>query len=124
RAEEATLRHSRQAYEAAYKPLPPAWRPHADRGKLADLSAWELELDQLRQKGTEAKAASLQQARAGLEALRQSRADLDREAEAFPEEARQPVAEVQRELSTSRQRGSECEAAFQRLRQQRAMLAG
>jgi exonuclease SbcC len=124
KAEESTLKHSRQAYEAAYKPLPPAWRPHADRGKLADLNGWELELDQLRQKGTEAKATSLQQARSALEPLRQGRADLEREAEAFPEETRRPVADVQKELSTARQRGSECEAAFQKLQQQKAMLEG
>src|SRR5205085_5448406 len=82
------------------------------------------ELDQLRQKGTEVKAASLQQARAGLEPLRQNRADLEHEAEAFPAEARRPVAEVRAELGTARQRGSESEAAFQKLQQQKAMLEG
>ncbi|HEY1380774.1 MAG TPA: SMC family ATPase [Gemmataceae bacterium] len=120
--EEVTRKHCRQSLDAALAALPDAWRGPAERAKLSELHGWKSERDALAERGVEPKAQELRQARAGLESLRQSKAELDRELEAFPEEARRPVAEVQQALRDSRGRTEACEETVRQTRQAKALL--
>src|SRR5205823_7817338 len=99
----------RHSFESALAALPGGWRGHAERAGLSELHGWKSEREALTQGGAEQKAHDLQKTRAGLESLAHSKADLDREIEAFPEAARRPVAEVRELFRAARERSAGCE---------------
>ncbi len=121
-AEDVSRKHCRQSLDAALKLIPETWRERAEQAKLAELHQWKSERDALAEHGIEQKARDLQQARAGLESLRQSKAELDRELDAFPAEARQPVAKVVGTLDSARRRGRDCEETLRQTREAKAFL--
>jgi DNA repair exonuclease SbcCD ATPase subunit len=122
--EAVTRKHCQQGLDAALAVIPAGWKVHAERAKLSELHGWKTERDQLAERGVEKRAEGLRQARAGLEPLRQAKADLDRELEAFPVEARQPVAEVQASLRTAKDRCTACDESVRQARQEKALLEG
>lgn len=122
KAEEVTRKHCQQGLDAALAALPEAWRGPAGRAKLAELHGWKSERDSLASRGVEEQARQLQQTRAGLESLRQAKADLDGEVGAFPAEARRPVGEVQELLGEARRYGEERDEELRQARQTRALL--
>jgi DNA repair exonuclease SbcCD ATPase subunit len=121
-AEEITRKHSRQSLNSAQALLPEGWRAQADRAMLSDLHAWKAERDALGERGIEQKSRDLSKARVGFEALRQSKADLDREVNAFPVEARRPIDAIQGLLKSARQRSTEYEETTRVVRHQKALL--
>ncbi len=121
-SEEVTRKHCQQSLDAALTALPAAWKVHAERVRLSELHTWKTERDTLAQRGTEERAEELRRARAGLESLRQAKVELDREAEAFPEEARRPVAEVQAKLRSAKDHGTGCEETLRQARHDKALL--
>jgi DNA repair protein SbcC/Rad50 len=121
-AQEVTQKLSRQSVDAALALLPESWRTQAARVGLTELHGWKTERDALTAHGVEQKARDLQQTRAGFEALHASKADLDRELDAFPAEARRPLSEVQESLNNARQRGTVCEETLRLARHEKALL--
>jgi DNA repair exonuclease SbcCD ATPase subunit len=101
--EEARRQHCRQALERAVKHLPPAWREPAERAGLADLHGWARERDALAEQDVEERGRQLQQARVGLDVLRQELAGLEGQIAEVPPEARQEPARVQALLQQARQ---------------------
>jgi DNA repair exonuclease SbcCD ATPase subunit len=120
--EEVTRTHCRQSLDAATAALPEAWREVAERTKLTELHEWKTERDCLGERNVVQQARELQQARAGLEPLRQAKTDLDCEMEAFPADVRRPVAEVQESLRTARAAFDGCEETVRQARQARGLL--
>src|SRR5262249_22611056 len=118
-SEEVTRKHCQQSLDAALAALPAGWRGPAERAKLSELHVWKAERDALADRGTEQRAAELRQARAGLDSLRQSKDDLDRELAAVPEDARRPVAEVQGQLRDTKRHAAAAEEVVQQSRQEK-----
>jgi exonuclease SbcC len=121
-AEDVSRKHCRQSLEAALVMIPDSWRERAERVKLAELHQWKSERDALRGRNVEQEVKDLQEARAGLESLRQSKAELDREIDAFPAEARRPIAEVLDLLNMARQRGRQCEETVRQASHAKSLL--
>jgi DNA repair exonuclease SbcCD ATPase subunit len=121
-SEEVTRKHCRLSHDAAMAALPAGWRVPAERAKLSELHVWKTERDALAQRGAEPRAEELRQARAGSESLKLAKADLDREMEAFPADARRPVAEVQESLRAAKDRGRACEEAVRQVRHEKLLL--
>jgi exonuclease SbcC len=94
-AEKARQEGYRETLTREWALLPAAWQPEAERVTRAVLQPWEAERGTLEQQGTEAAAQGLIQAREKLEALRQEKANRERELDEVPVEARFPVAELQ-----------------------------
>jgi DNA repair exonuclease SbcCD ATPase subunit len=121
-SQEVTRKHCRQLLDASTAALPASWRPQAETARLTELHGWTTERDKLVERAVEAKARELQQARAGIEPLRQAKDELDRELAAFPEEARRPLDEVRESLVAARRRGDESEEAVRLAGQAKALL--
>jgi DNA repair exonuclease SbcCD ATPase subunit len=122
KVQEVTREHCSQNLAAALAALPEDWRGSAERAKLSELHVWKTERDTLAERGVENQARELQQARAGLESLRQAKADLDHELDAFPPAARRPVEEVRELLAAARGHAEECEATVRKAQDVRALL--
>jgi DNA repair exonuclease SbcCD ATPase subunit len=101
--QEEARRHCKQALGRALKELSPAWQAEAERAGLADVHAWSRERDELIARQTDERGTRLQQARLGIEVLRQDLAALDTQQEQFPDEARREPAQVQALLQEARQ---------------------
>jgi exonuclease SbcC len=122
--EEVTRKYSQQSLDAATEALPPAWRIHVERAKLAELLGWKTERDTLVERVAEQKARDLVQARAGLESLRQSKADLDADIDRFPLDVRRPLTDVQASLRDARIQNEAREEETRQARQVKALLDG
>jgi DNA repair exonuclease SbcCD ATPase subunit len=122
--EVVTRKHCQQALDVALAALPDAWRPPAERAKLADLLGWKTERDDLAERGAEQRARDLSQARGGLESLRQAKAELTADIVAFPPDARQPLADVQALLLGARAQSVAREEEAQQARHVKALLDG
>jgi DNA repair protein SbcC/Rad50 len=121
-AQELTRKHCRQTVDAAVRLLPESWRADAERVGLSELHAWQTERDALVESNVEQKARELQQTRAGLESLRQNKADLDQQLESFPTDGRRPVLEVQDALRAAHKRGEAAEEAVRQSRHAKVLL--
>jgi exonuclease SbcC len=93
--QEATRLLCRQTLAQARKDLPGPWQALADRAGLAELHAWGSERDELVRRQTDERGRQLQEARAGLEVLRQDHCDLEARAAQVPTEARHEPAHFQ-----------------------------
>jgi DNA repair exonuclease SbcCD ATPase subunit len=111
-----------QNVERALKLLPSSWRADAETAGISDLNRWKGELEELERQGTEYRAQQLQQARLAQEPLRQAIAELERDAAGFPEEARQPVPEVQARFAQARHDQRTRDEELRQARQDRADL--
>jgi DNA repair exonuclease SbcCD ATPase subunit len=121
-SEAITRKHCQQTLDTALTAVPAAWRALAERAKLSELHEWKTERDQLSERGVERRAEELRQVRANVEPLRQAQADLDRDLETFPADARRPVAEVQSCLRAAKDRTAICEESVRQVRQEKALL--
>jgi DNA repair exonuclease SbcCD ATPase subunit len=122
RTEEAKRTQWRQALEASKAALPPSWAPHTERTKLSELHAWTAVRDELVARDTERRADELRQARSEINTLRQRRADLDRESESIPDDARRPPEELHDALQSARLLGDECDQRLGEAQRQKGVL--
>jgi exonuclease SbcC len=121
-AEDVSRKHCRQSLDAALALIPAAWHERAERAKLAELHEWKTEREALVERNVENKAKDLRTARAGLESLRQTKADLDRDLESVPADARRPVAEVVDLLAAARKSGRDGDEAVRQAREAKTLL--
>jgi len=103
RTETVSRQHCTDAADRALAGLPETWRFTVEGAGLAEYSGWKSEAENLTAEGTEAKFKQLEQARGGLNTLRQDIAGLQSEADDFPEDARRSPMEVQQLLAAARQ---------------------
>lgn len=89
---------------------------------LAELHGWKSERECLVAQDAEKKAEELQSAQADLQLLEQSRIECDRELDSIPEDARQPIADVQAQLQLAQERARQGEEAERTARQARFEL--
>jgi DNA repair exonuclease SbcCD ATPase subunit len=120
--EEAKRHHARQNLDSATASLPELWRASAGQTKLSELHALKGEREKLAERRVDEKARELQQVRVGLEPLREMMAELNRELEAIPAEARRPADEVRDALDSAGRDHDDCEERFRQARQLRAVL--
>ncbi|HZU37023.1 MAG TPA: hypothetical protein VFA18_13975, partial [Gemmataceae bacterium] len=100
--EERTRQHIGQALNRALAQLSAGWRSAVEGAGLSRLYTWTQERDDLEQRGVEARWNELHQARLSLEMLRQELSNLEKQQEAFPEEARAEPALLQGRLAQAR----------------------
>ena len=100
--EESSRKQSAEAIERAKKTLPDKWQKPLESAGLNDRAKWQDELDELVNKGTEAKFTQLQAARGGLDPLRAEITQLDAEADTFTPEERRSPDDVRTEATTAR----------------------
>jgi exonuclease SbcC len=122
RIEEAKRTHWRQALETSRAALPPSWAPHADRTRLSDLHEWTTERDKLLARDTEKRANDLRQARSEINGLRKRRADLDRESDAIPADARRPAEELREAVLTARRVADEFDTRLGAVQRRKGVL--
>ena len=84
RSEDEKQKIHRDTHDRAVALLPADWRAKAETAGLTERMAWDGELQELEGKGTAAKFRQLEQARAGLAALRDDIARTEAEAGGFP----------------------------------------
>jgi DNA repair exonuclease SbcCD ATPase subunit len=119
---EVSRKLCRQSLDSALGLLPGSWRERAERAKLAELHQWKSERDALVERSVEKLEKDLRTARAGLESLRESKANLDDDLAAVPAEARRPVAEIEALLAASRKCGREFDESIRRERDAKTLL--
>ena len=122
--EEVNRRHHREAGERAMKHLPPAWAGPVEAAGLAEYNRWAAEFENLTAANTEARYRQLEQARGGLNALRQEASVIEAEADAFPAEARRPPDEVKHLLSEARKAVEDRDKELRDAQRQKAVLDG
>ncbi len=120
--EETTRKLCRQTLDRARQELPAAWQPLADRAGLAELHQWNNERDELVRKETDERGRQLQQARVGLEVLRQDREALEQRQEQIPAEARREPAHFQALVAQARQAGRDRDDELVHARQHKGQL--
>ncbi|MGL6076450.1 MAG: AAA family ATPase [Fimbriiglobus sp.] len=104
--------------------LPEAWKKLVEKAGMGEAGTWKSELDQLELEGIPAKHQSLEQARAGLGALREALRVQVTELDAFPTEARQAPEGVRSQIEAARTELGEREQAHLAALQQKAKLEG
>jgi DNA repair exonuclease SbcCD ATPase subunit len=131
--EEVTRKHCAESIAAAMTAIPASWQEKVESAGLAEYAAWKSEEETLAADGIEVRFRELEQARGGLNTLRQEIAGLEAEAGSFkpeeqlePETVRQMAAEARRAFDV---RDEELQAARRELtaldhrREQRAKLS-
>lgn len=99
--EESTRKHSHEAIDRAKRSLPAAWQKPVETAGFNERARWQDEFDALTAKDTEEKYTHLQAARGGLDSLRAEIAQLEQEADAFPDEARRSPDDVHTEVAAA-----------------------
>ena len=101
KTEEVSRGQATEAIDRAKRTLPAAWRKPVEGAGFNDRSRWQDEFDALTAADTERKFTQLQAARGGLDSLRAEIAQLEQEADAFPDEARRPADDIKLEIRTA-----------------------
>ena len=101
--EEVSRKHAAEAIDRAKRTLPAPWQKQVEAAGLNERAKWQDEFDALTEKGTEQKFTHLQAARGGLDSLRAEIAQLEQEADAFPEDARRAPAEIRGLVTTAQE---------------------
>ena len=96
-------RNHREAIANVRQLLPPAWREQVDAATLSALETWQVERNDLENRGVEAQVRELQGARATLEALARRKAELEAEQGLVPDEARCQPEQFAKRLLAARQ---------------------
>lgn len=122
KSEESARGLCRQSLDSATNALPEEWRALMKGAGLAELHGWKSERECLVAQDAEKKAEELQSAQADLQLLEQSRIECDRELDSIPEDARQPIADVQAQLQLAQERARQGEEAERTARQARFEL--
>jgi exonuclease SbcC len=121
--EEATRQACLKAVAAAMKALSPPWQQLADQAGLTEVHTLATEKEQLEERATEASFKELQEARHGIESLRQQIAGLEQECEQLPAEARRALPEVQELLVQARRQYEERDKAHRQAERDHEALA-
>jgi exonuclease SbcC len=82
--------------------LPPPWQAAAEKVGTSDLFGWKGEQQRLEAARTDERGRELQEARLHRDVLRRNKEELKRQADAFPEDARQEPAGLASRLSEAR----------------------
>lgn len=122
--EDTTRKHCTDAIERAMRNLPDHWRLPVEGAGLTDYSTWKSECDRLGADGIEMKYKQLEQARGGLNTLRQEIAELDAQAAAFPEDSRRSPDEVKLLLAAARKELDDREKDLRDAQRQKSILDG
>lgn len=122
--EEVNRRHCREAGERAMKNLPAAWVAPVEAAGMTEYGRWKSEFEELTAANTEARHRQLEQARGGLNALRQEAAAIEAEADAHPPEARRPPEEIKALLAAARQGVEDRDKELRDAQRQKAVLDG
>jgi DNA repair exonuclease SbcCD ATPase subunit len=104
------------------KALPPVWHPRAETIGLRELHTLKSEQAELEAKGTDESARELEQARAGLEMMRQEVEQHEARQAKFPPEARQDPGAIALLLREARLQDQVCDAALSKASQQLALF--
>ena len=108
--------------ERARRQLPDEWKERAQTVGLGGQHQWSVELDDLLEKGTLQLYQQLLQSRGGIDKLAQDLAQTQAAADAIPEEARKPVADIRRQLQDLNREESEQRELLQAAQQEKAIL--
>jgi DNA repair exonuclease SbcCD ATPase subunit len=122
--EETTRRLCRQTLDRARQELPASWQALAGRAGLAELHDLNNERDHLIERKTDERGKSLEQARLSRDLLHTDLANLERQQEQYPEEARQDPALLQALVQPARQAHRAREEELVQSRQEKAQLEG
>jgi DNA repair exonuclease SbcCD ATPase subunit len=122
RTEQVSRQLCTDSVERAKKNLPQAWLAAVENAGMADYSAWRSEYESLSADGTESKYKQLEQARGGLNALRQEITELEAEADAFAPDSRRAPEEVKALLAAARQESDARDKDLRDAQQQKALL--
>ncbi len=114
--------HATQTIARALKSLPEPWREAADHFGTAELAEWKSELDDLQAARTEERARELAGARVNRDVLQRDCDELEKQREAFPEEARQEVSAIRGRLAAAQQADRACDEEVGQARQRLAQL--
>jgi DNA repair exonuclease SbcCD ATPase subunit len=120
--EDARRKLCEQAIAAARKALPADWQSRADGVALAEMNRLRGERDELERRGVENRANELKQARIDAESLNQALAELERELEQIPADARRDPGELAELLKKARGSFSTKADALNSARNERANL--
>ncbi len=101
-SEEATRKLCQQVIATVRKALSFDWQERADRVALAEMNRFRGEREDLEKRGVEGRAAELSQARIEAESLNQTLAELDREVEQIPADARIEPEKAAAQLKAAR----------------------
>jgi exonuclease SbcC len=94
RNEELLQNNARREIHRLTRELPETWRPLAESSGLAAISQWQGELRALENEGTEERGRELDYYRSHVDTIHQEVIDLERQQHNYPEEARQPEANL------------------------------
>lgn len=121
-AEETARNHCQQTLARIVREVPPVWRTPAEQAGTAEHFVWQGELNDLVRRGAEERGQRLEQARQGLELLRQDVEALERAGAEFAPEARQEPAAVQAALAQAKQDRAARDDELGRVRQTRGLM--
>jgi DNA repair exonuclease SbcCD ATPase subunit len=116
--------NARRGMASLIKVLPPAWQPRAETIGLREHHDLKMEQNELEQKCTDDRARELEQARHGLEVMRQEVAQLEAQQEKYPPEARQEVSVIAGLLREARKQDATCDEKLGEAKHQFARLEG
>ncbi len=114
--------NGRRGVASLLKVLPPAWHARAETVGMREHHDLKLEQTELEQKCTDDRARELEQARHGLEVMRQEVVQLEVQQEKYPAEARQDPAVIAGLLREARRQDASCEENLGTAKQQLALL--
>jgi len=120
--EDASRKQSSQTIEQMKKTLPAAWQKLLEAPGMSDRAKWQDEFESLTNKGTEANYTKLQAARGGLDSLRAEIAQLEQDANAFPEDARRSPDEIKALIVAARDEMKERNAELLAAQREKGIL--
>ncbi len=118
----ATLELCKQTLAKSLKDLPDHWKEPAERALLSEWGGWKRERDDLVAKGTEERSKKLQESKLAIEGVQREAAEVEKQIEAFPEEARQGVMKVQACVSEARNKYEAANEELNNAKQHKASL--
>lgn len=120
--EETRRKADQESIERTLKVLPESWRQVAATAGLTDQHRWKIERDDLMNKGAESRYQQLNQARGGLDSLREEIKEAEAVEAGYTPEARLETEEVHALLDQAKQSLGEKEKAFQIARDEKGIL--
>ncbi len=122
--EEVSRQHCDDAAERAKRDLPVAWQTLLQQAALAEYSAWKGESDRLIADGIETKYKQLEQARGGLNTIRNDIEGYEMEAATFPNEARRTPEDVKSLVLGLRTHYEQVDQELRVVQRQKSILDG
>jgi len=122
--EQVKQEHGAQDVAKALATLPEAWRTLVQPAGLGEYAAWKAELQELQERGTEARAKQLEMARSGLNTIRLEIESLQVEVDAFPDEAKKPPEAIRAQIAEARKMLDAHDVALREVERSREKLLG